>query len=149
MKPRLRKAAKRCAPVTRIACSISAMAGAAAPAETGVGRGWLSATVSSSAATGAPTAAQSGSASSRAQDGRAQALAPAAVGKLRQARPPQQQPQRRIAQRGLVEFRQMRIAAMGDRKQRIADVVQRRPVLGRGERAAGGGGEMAQTHEMV
>ena len=71
---------------------------------------------------------------------------PRLVLELRQAGPPQQRPQRRIAERRLVEFAEMRVAAAVFQEQGIADVVQRRAVFMRGQRPARGGGEVLKTH---
>ena len=74
----------------------------------------LSSMVSSRSATGWPIAAQSGASSSRAGDQRlAQAVEPRRVAQFGQPGPAQQRPQRRIAERGPVEFGQMRVAAGG------------------------------------
>ena len=82
--------------------------------------------VSSSSATGAPIAAQSGDASSRARISASRsACSRGCVAQFGQPGPAQQRPQRRIAERGLVEFRRdagrrRRISAAGDRRRRTA-----------------------------
>ena len=91
---------------------------------------------------GAPTAAQSGSASSRARVSASRsACQPAFVAQRRQPGPAQQRPQRRIAERGPVELAEMGVAAAVVQQHGIADVVQRRAVLPGGQRAEGGAGD--------
>ena len=106
--------------------------------------------VSSSAATGAPIAAQSGEASSRALvKRRAQEPSRGLVAQFRKPGPAQQRPQRRIAERGPVEFRQMRVAAIG--LPAAAGDRRRRTATGRPSRrqcAVGGPGNLLKTHEI-
>ena len=59
--------------------------------------------------------------------------------------PAEQRPQGRIGERGPVELSEMRIAAAIE-QQRIADIVERRPVLSSHQRAAGGSGEIMKRH---
>ena len=61
---------------------------------------------------------------------------------------PQQRAQRRVAERGAVEFGKMRVAA-ARRQQRIADIVQRRPVLAGRQRANGGPGKKLKAHDFL
>ena len=76
----------------------------------------------------------------------AQALQPRLVAQFGKPGPAQQRPQRRIAQRGPVEFAEMRVAAALVQQQGIADIVQRRAVLAGRQRAVGGTGEILKTH---
>ena len=75
-------------------------------------------------------------------------LQPRRVVQFGQPGPAQQRPQRRIAERGPVEFGEMRVAAALAEQQRIADVVERRAVLSGRQRAAGGAGEILKSHRM-
>ncbi len=75
----------------------------------------------------------------------AQALQPPLVAQFLKPGPPQQRAQRRIAERGPVEFGEMRVAAPV-LEHGIADVIQRRAVLAGRQRAVGGPGEMLKVH---
>jgi hypothetical protein len=83
-----------------------------------------------------------------AKERRAQPLQAPFVAQLRQTGAAQQRPQRRITQCGAIEFAEMRVAAAVAQQQGIADVVQRGPVLGRGQRAIGGAGDGVKSHEI-
>src|SRR5258707_5477547 len=63
--------------------------------------------------------------------------------------PAQQRAQRGIAERGLVEFGEVLVAAASVQQHGIADIVQRRAVLAGGQRAVGGPGNMLKTHEIL
>ena len=76
----------------------------------------------------------------------AQAGQPAFVAQFGEAGPAQQRPQRGIAERGPVEFSEMRVAAGIAVQQGIADVVERRAVLAGRQGAIGGTGEIAKMH---
>ena len=110
------------------------------------GLGWLSSIVSSSAATGGPIAAQSGSASSRARISASRSdVRRGVVAQFGQPGPAQQRAQRRIAERGPVELGEMRVAAAIGSGAGVADVVERRAVLPGRQRAAGGAGDMVRN----
>ena len=79
----------------------------------------------------------------------AQPLQRRRVAQLGKPGPPQQRPQRRIAQRGAIEFAEMRVAAGIFQQQRIAHVVQRRPVLAGRQCAVGGAGDALKCHEAM
>src|SRR5581483_3953400 len=64
------------------------------------------------------------------------------IGQFGQAGAAQQRAQRRIAERRAVELAEMGVAAMAVEQQRIADVVQRRPVFPGGQRAPGVTGDL-------
>ena len=78
----------------------------------------------------------------------AQRLQPLFVAQFDKPGPAQQRPQRRIAQRGLVEFGQMRVAAGVVPEQGIADIVKRRAVLPGRQRAVGGPGDVLKLHRI-
>ena len=84
----------------------------------------------------------------RPDQGRAQALQPRRVVQFGKPGPPQQRAQRRIAERGPVEFGEMRVAAGAVQQQGIADVIERRAVLPGRQRAVGGPGEVLKRHEI-
>ncbi|MGY4599442.1 hypothetical protein ACVWXL_007188 [Bradyrhizobium sp. GM22.5] len=71
------------------------------------------------------------------------------VAQLGQPGPAEQYPQCGIAERGLVELGQMRIAAGRNRQYWIADVVKRGAVLPRRQRPAGGAGKILKAHEIT
>ena len=105
----------------------------------------LSSMVSSRAATGWPIAAQSGALVVARPDQRlAQGASRWASLQFGKSGPPQQRPQRRIAERGPVEFGEMGVAAAccAIEQQGIADVVERRAVLPGRQRAVGGTGDV-------
>ncbi len=72
----------------------------------------------------------------------ASALIRRRIGQFGQAGAAQQRAQRRIAERRAIELAEMGVAAMAVEQQRIADVVQRRPVLSGGQRAPGDPGSL-------
>ena len=149
MKPFLANERSRCAPQVRITGSISARSGARPGEAAGFGLGCCRSIVSSSSATGWPIAAQSGASSSRARISASRSRC--SRGSSRNSGkpgPPQQRPQRRIAQRGPVEFAEMRVAAGVVQQQGIADIVKRRAVLPGRQRAVGGTGELLKSHEI-
>ena len=76
----------------------------------------------------------------------AQPLQPAFVLQGRQPGAAEQRPQRRVAERGLVEFAEMGVAAAVVQQQGIADVVQRRAVLPGGQRPKRRTGKILETH---
>ncbi len=76
----------------------------------------------------------------------AQAVQLRLVAQFGQPGPPQQRPQRRIAQRGAIELAEMRVAAGVFQQQGIADVVQRRAVLAGRQCAVGGPGDAVKCH---
>src|SRR5215472_11094532 len=65
----------------------------------------------------------------RPDQGLAKSLKPRWLVKLRQPGSPQQRSQRRVTQRGLVEFGEVRIAAGAVQEKGVADVIQRWSVL--------------------
>ena len=109
----MRNDRSRCAPQARITRSMSERLWRRAhPAGAAGGRGWCSSTVSRSAATGWPIAAQSGRSSSRART-RAWRSAASRDGVVQfgEPGPAEQGPQGRVAERGPVELDEMLVAA--------------------------------------
>ena len=132
-----KRAAAGALPQVRMILSISAGAGALRRRDaTGFGLGWLQSIVSSSSATGGPISAQSGSCIARLRQRIAQGGEPGFV--LSSGSPARRNSGHSagIAQRGFVEFAEMRIAAGIVEQDRIADVIKGRAVFPGGQRAA-------------
>ena len=79
----------------------------------------------------------------------AQGSQPSGIPQRRQPGAAKQRPQRRVAERGLVELAEMGVAAAVVQQHGIADVVQRRAVLCRGQRAKRRAGEILEAHAVT
>ena len=123
MKPLERNERSRCAPQAADRVFDLGEVGRAPAGGAGGGFGWLQPMLSSSAATGWPTASQSGEASSRARISACAAPERACVAQFGQAGTPQQRPQRGIAERGFVELAEVAVAAVIFQQDRIAHVI--------------------------
>ena len=76
----------------------------------------------------------------------AQRAQPGFIPQRREAGPPQQRPQRGVAERGPIKLAEMRVAAGIVLQEGIADVIERRPVLPHRERAERGAGKILKPH---